>query len=200
VKVFDKLDNNLNGARFAEKFVLAVDIARKDPYRAVTHNKGIFNGMDAVVMATGNDFRAVEACGHAYASHEGSYTSLSKASVSKGIFHFSLKVPFAVGTVGGLTGLHPLAKTSLEILGNPSASLLMEIIAAAGLANNFSAVRSLITKGIQHGHMKMHLSNILQQLNATEPERDEVKRYFGDKTVSYSAVENYLKIIRNQMR
>ena len=107
-------------------------------------------------------------------------------------------IPFAVGTVGGLTNLHPLARKSLEILGNPGASLLMEIIAAAGLANNFSAVRSLITKGIQHGHMKMHLSNILQQLHATEPERDEIKRYFGDKTVTHSAVKEYLDLIRTQ--
>ncbi|MBN2697508.1 MAG: hydroxymethylglutaryl-CoA reductase [Bacteroidales bacterium] len=200
VKALDRLDDNLNGSAFAEKFALAVNIAQKDAYRAVTHNKGILNGMDAVVIATGNDFRAVEACAHAYASHEGSYTSLSAASVRKGMFRFTLKVPFAVGTVGGLTELHPLAKISLGILGNPGASLLMEIIAAAGLANNFSAVRSLITKGIQQGHMKMHLSNILQRLGATEPEKDEVKRYFGDKTVSHSAVENYLNILRNQSR
>jgi hydroxymethylglutaryl-CoA reductase len=102
-----------------------------------------------------------------------------------------------VGTVGGLTRLHPLAKKSLEILDNPGSSLLMEIIAAAGLANNFSAVRSLITKGIQHGHMKMHLSNILQQLNATVLEKDEIKSYFGDKTVSHSAVEKQLSLIRD---
>lgn len=197
VSALDKLDNNLNGAAFAERFVMAVDIARKDPYRAVTHNKGIFNGMDAVVLATGNDFRAVEACGHAYASHDGTYKSLSEASVKKGMFRFSLKVPLAIGTVGGLTQLHPLAKKSLEILDNPGSSLLMEIIAASGLANNFSAIRSLITKGIQHGHMKMHLSNILQQLSASEPEKDEIKRHFAEKTVSHSAVKKQLDLIRH---
>ena len=113
------------------------------------------------------------------------------------MFRFSLKVPLAVGTVGGLTQLHPLAKKSLEILDNPGSSVLMEIIAASGLANNFSAIRSLITKGIQHGHMKMHLSNILQLLNASEPEKDEIKRYFADKTVSHSAVEKQLDLIRH---
>ena len=118
------------------------------------------------MLATGNDFRAIEACGHTYAGRDGQYRSLSSCTVQDGIFHFELEIPLALGTVGGLTSLHPLAKRSLEILGNPSAPELMCISAAVGLAQNFGAVRSLITTGIQQGHMKMHLTNILNHLNA----------------------------------
>lgn len=190
---FAKFDERLTGEQFAEKFVRAITIAVKDPYRAVTHNKGIFNGMDAVVIATGNDFRAVEACGHAYASRDGSYRSLSRARIDKGELFFSLEVPLAVGVVGGLTSSHPLARRSLEIMGNPDAAKLMQIIAAAGLANNFSAVRSLITKGIQQGHMKMHLTNILRQLGATEEQKEKAIRYFANRTVSFSDVRSFLE-------
>lgn len=185
-------DPGLPGKAFAEKFVRAVEIARNDTYRAVTHNKGIFNGMDGVVIATGNDFRAVEACGHAYAARDGQYRSLSKASLEGGRFRFELEVPMAVGTVGGLTSGHPLAKTSLEILQQPTAEVLMMIIAAAGLANNFSAVRSLITSGIQKGHMKMHLTNILRQVGATEAQKQAALDYFRDRTVSYADVKKFI--------
>ena len=122
---------------FASKFEQALNIAKNDSYRATTHNKGIYNGIDAVVIATGNDFRAIEACGHTYASRNGQYGSLSDANVDNGWFRFSLKVPLAVGTVGGLTRVHPLAKRSLELLDNPTAEELMEIIASVGLAQNF---------------------------------------------------------------
>ncbi|WP_272984569.1 hydroxymethylglutaryl-CoA reductase, degradative, partial [Leeuwenhoekiella blandensis] len=145
---------------FANKFVQAVRIAEVEPYRAVTHNKGIMNGIDAVVLATGNDFRAIEAAAHAYAAKGGSYSSLTHASIEDGIFKFWIEIPLALGTVGGLTKLHPLVKLNLEMLGNPSAPQLMEIIAVAGLAQNFGAVKSLTTTGIQKGHMKMHLMNI----------------------------------------
>ncbi len=193
VSNLDSMDPALSGLEFARKFVLATDIARIDPYRAVTHNKGIFNGMDAVVIATGNDFRAVEACGHAYASRNGSYMGLSKAGIEGSTFRFALEVPMAVGTIGGLTGLHPLAGTSLQILGNPSAEKLMMIIAAAGLATNFSAVMSLITGGIQKGHMKMHLSNILRLLDADETQKQAAIAYFKDRTVSYNEVREFLE-------
>lgn len=185
-------DKKLSGRQFAEKFVRATEVALGDTYRAVTHNKGIFNGMDAVVIATGNDFRAVEACGHAYAARDGQYRSLSSAEVNKDTFSFTLDVPMAVGTVGGLTTGHPLAAVSLKMLGNPDASELMTIISAAGLANNFSAVRSLVTKGIQAGHMKMHLTNILRQLGANDNLREKALAHFRDKVVSYSAVKEYL--------
>lgn len=178
------------------KFKRAVDIACIDPYRAVTHNKGIFNGIDAVVLATGNDFRAIEACGHAYAARSGQYASLSKCEIKDNIFRFELEIPLALGTVGGLTKLHPLAKTSLEILGQPSASELMGIIAATGLAQNFAAVRSLTTTGIQKGHMKMHLQNILNQLEASEAENKHVCEVLNGDHVSYSKVRSIIDELR----
>ncbi|MEM8524300.1 MAG: hydroxymethylglutaryl-CoA reductase, degradative [Bacteroidota bacterium] len=182
---------------FAEKFYKAVRIAEIDPYRATTHNKGIYNGIDAVVLATGNDFRAIEACGHTYAARKGQYSSLSHCSIENDVFRFELEVPMAVGTVGGLTKLHPLAKRSLEMLGQPSARELMEIIAAVGLAQNFAAVRSLITTGIQQGHMKMHLQNILQHFNAKNGEVEATMKHFEDKKVSFSGVRLFLEELRN---
>ncbi|MCF8345638.1 MAG: hydroxymethylglutaryl-CoA reductase [Bacteroidales bacterium] len=187
-------DNNLSGSAFAEKFVRAVEIARADTSRAVTHNKGIFNGMDGVVIATGNDFRAVEACGHAYASRDGKYRSLSTAEITGNTFHFTLEIPMSVGTVGGLTSGHPLAETSLKILQDPGAEEVMMVVAAAGLANNFSAVRSLITSGIQKGHMKMHLTNILRQLGASNEQKRSALEFFSDKTISYAAVKKFLAL------
>ena len=192
VEQLDGIDEHLSGAEYAKKFKKAVDIAHIDTDRATTHNKGIYNGIDAVVIATGNDFRAVEAAGHTFASRNGHYESLSSATIENGIFHFELEVPMALGTIGGLTSLHPLAKKTLELLGNPTAKELMMIAATMGLANNFSAVRSLTTKGIQAGHMKMHLNNILNQLNATEEEKKQAREYFKDKTVSYAGVEQFL--------
>ena len=192
VNQLDGIDEHLNGAEYAMKFKKAVDIAHIDVDRATTHNKGIYNGIDAVVIATGNDFRAVEAAGHTYASRNGRYESLSSVTIENGIFHFELEVPMALGTIGGLTSLHPLAKKTLELLGNPTAKELMMIAATMGLANNFSAVRSLTTKGIQAGHMKMHLNNILNQLKASEEEKKKAREYFKDKTVSYAGVEQFL--------
>ncbi len=183
----------LPGPEAVDRICTAVRIARLDPYRATTHNKGIFNGIDAVVMATGNDFRAIEACGHTYASRDGQYRSLSKAWVENGVFRFELELPLAIGTVGGLTALHPLAKRSLEILGNPTARELMMVVAAVGLAQNFAAVRSLVTTGIQSGHMKMHLTNILNHLGATDAQAAAAQVYFADQTVSFSAVRSFLE-------
>ena len=177
-----------NAEQFAQKFQQAVQIANIEPHRAVTHNKGIMNGIDAVVIATGNDFRAIESGAHAYAAKSGKYKSLSQCEVKDGIFKFWIEIPLALGTVGGLTALHPLAKLSLEMLQNPSASELMEIIAVAGLAQNFAALRALTTTGIQQGHMKMHLSNIIKQLDATEEEKNYLLNYFANKQVSHSAV------------
>jgi hydroxymethylglutaryl-CoA reductase len=176
----------------ARRFQRAVRIAQIDPYRATTHNKGIYNGIDAVVLATGNDFRAIEACGHTYAGRDGQYRSLSSCTLENGLLRFELDVALAMGTVGGLTALHPLAKLSLELLGNPSAEELMCITAAVGLAQNFAAVRSLITTGIQQGHMKMHLTNILNHLGATEEEAAAAQFHFQSQTVSFSAVRSFL--------
>lgn len=187
-----------DAAFYAEKFRKAVQIARIDPYRAVTHNKGIFNGIDAVILATANDFRAIEACGHAYAARDGQYRSLSQCTIDKNHFKFWIDIPLAIGTVGGLTNLHPLARLSLQMLGNPSAQDLMKIIATVGLAQNFAAVRSLVTTGIQKGHMKMHLSNILNHFNCTEGEVAKALIYFDDKTVSFSGVRDYIESLRKE--
>jgi hydroxymethylglutaryl-CoA reductase len=182
----------LDAEALTRRFHRAVRIAQIDPYRATTHNKGIYNGIDAVVLATGNDFRAIEACGHTYASRDGQYRSLSSCTVENGTLRFELDIPLAMGTVGGLTALHPLAKLSLELLGNPSAEELMCITAAVGLAQNFAAVRSLITTGIQQGHMKMHLTNILNHLGANDEEAAAAQHYFQHQTVSFSAVRSFL--------
>jgi hydroxymethylglutaryl-CoA reductase len=182
---------------FAERFATAVRIAEVDPNRAVTHNKGIMNGIDAVVIATGNDFRAIEACAHAYASRDGQYRSLSAVNLSNDTFEFSIKLPLAVGTVGGLTSLHPLARTSLAILNKPSAPELMQVMASVGLAQNFGAVKSLVTTGIQKGHMKLHLLNIFNQLGATPEQVEKGKEYFSDKIVSFTAVRSFLDSINH---
>jgi len=189
-------NGTVSAEEFAANFQRAVNIARIDPYRATTHNKGIMNGIDSVVLATGNDFRAVEACAHTYASRDGVYRSLSECKVESGVFRFWLTLPIAIGTVGGLTSLHPLAKRSLELLGNPNAKKLMEIIACVGLAQNFAALRSLTTVGIQAGHMKMHLTNILAGFKATDAEVEKAKKYFDDKTVSVSAVREFIETLR----
>lgn len=182
---------------FVEKFIQAVKIAEIEPYRAVTHNKGIMNGVDAVVLATGNDFRAIEAGVHAFAAKDGKYTSLSRAEVKDGIFRFWMDLPLALGTVGGLTSLHPMVKFALELLEKPTANELMMIIAVAGLAQNFAALKSLTTTGIQQGHMKMHLMNILNQLKATDEERLRVKVHFETNTLTHSAVVDFVEKIRS---
>ncbi len=191
-------NGSMNAHDFAAKFVKAINIAHVDTHRATTHNKGIFNGIDAVALATGNDFRAIESCGHTYAARDGKYRSLSYAEIKDGVFRFWLDIPLSVGTVGGLTSLHPLARRSLEMLGKPSADELMMIIAATGLAQNFAAVRSLVTTGIQQGHMKMHLMNILNHLEATEKEAILVLSHFKDKLVSFTAVRDFLTVLRSK--
>ena len=185
-----------NPREFVQKFKQAVQIAEIEPYRAVTHNKGIMNGIDAVVLATGNDFRAIEAGAHAYAAKSGSYSSLTHCEIENDVFRFWIEVPLALGTVGGLTALHPMAKLSLDMLQKPSARELMQIIATAGLAQNFAALKALTTSGIQEGHMKMHLMNILNQLNATNEEKEIVVAYFKDKTVTHSAVVDQFNTLK----
>lgn len=189
-------DGAMSPEEFAYKFSKAVRIAEIDSYRATTHNKGIMNGIDAVIIATGNDFRAVEACAHTYAAKDGFYKSLSHCEIKNGKLNFSITIPLALGTVGGLTGLHPLAKKSMELMGNPSAKELMKIVACVGLAQNFAALKSLTTTGIQAGHMKMHLNNILSSFQATEEEIEKALVYFTDKIVSFSAVREFLNVLR----
>jgi len=197
--VEDLVDGHIPDSQaFAEKFVQAVRIAEIEPFRAVTHNKGIMNGVDALVVATGNDFRAVEAGVHAFAARDGQYRSLSHANIEDGVFTFWMDIPLALGTVGGLTSLHPMVKFALQMLERPSATQLMEIVAVAGLAQNFAALRSLTTTGIQEGHMKMHLNNILNQFEASREERRQVREHFHSRPVSHAAVVDVLNTIRNR--
>ncbi|MAP99544.1 MAG: hydroxymethylglutaryl-CoA reductase, degradative [Flavobacteriaceae bacterium] len=185
-----------NTPNFADKIIQTINIANLDVHRAVTHNKGIMNGIDAVVIATGNDFRAVEASAHAYASRNGIYQSLSNAYIKKNNFYFELTLPMAIGTVGGVTNLHPLVKLALKILGNPNSKELMKIIASVGLAQNFGALRSLVTSGIQKGHMKMHLINLLNKYEANENEKKLAQIHFKENTVNNNSVENFINKIR----
>lgn len=194
--VNDLAETKEDAQHFATKFIQAINIAKVEPYRAVTHNKGIMNGIDAVVLATGNDFRAVEAGIHAYASRNGRYSSLTHAEVTNDIFRFWIDIPLALGTVGGLTSLHPLVKLALESLNKPNAKQLMRIVATVGLAQNFAAVQSLVTTGIQEGHMKMHLLNILNQFEATSTEKAQIIETFKTKTVTHSAVVEEIEKIR----
>jgi hydroxymethylglutaryl-CoA reductase len=182
---------------FVLKFMQAVDIANLDVSRAVTHNKGIFNGVDAALLATGNDWRAAEAAGHAYAARNGQYKGLTTVSLENHRFSYELELPLAVGTVGGITSIHPLVRNVHKILRQPDARKLMMIVAASGLASNFAAIASLVTTGIQEGHMKLHLSNMLNQLNASVMEMDMTIRHFSGKGVSYAAVEDFIRQIRS---
>jgi len=185
---------------FAKKFVEAVEIAENDISRAVTHNKGIMNGIDAVVIATGNDFRAVEAAIHAYASKDGSYMSLTHAKIENDEFIYWIEIPISIGTVGGIINLHPMVNWCLNLLQKPNSKQLMSIIGAAGLAQNFAAIKSLITSGIQVGHMKMHLINILNSLGSNENEKTKMIEYFKSNKVTFSSVKTALeKLRRNEL-
>ncbi len=184
--------DGITSKEFAFKFKDAFDIAHIDINRAVTHNKGIMNGVDAVLISTGNDFRAVEAGIHAFASSKGKYRSLSKCSIIDNIFKISLKIPLSIGTVGGITDIHPMVKLSLKLLKNPSSDDLMNIICSVGLAQNFAAVKSLVTTGIQKGHMRMHLVNLLFKHNATKDQIDKSEEYFKNKDINSQSVKDFL--------
>jgi len=178
--------------QFAQKVELAYQIAWNDVYRATTHNKGIMNGVDAVIIATGNDWRAAEAGAHAFASRSGHYRALSQCEIKNDHINIWLTIPLALGTIGGITNLHPLAKKSLDILGNPTAPELMAIVASAGLASNFAAVQSLVTVGIQKGHMKLHLVNIFNALGANPKQRQLATDFFQGQKVSFAAVKQFI--------
>jgi len=163
---------SFSGSDVAQGIVEAAAFAAADPYRAATHNKGIMNGIDAVVLATGNDWRAVEAGAHAYAARSGQYTSLSTWALDDaGDLVGTLELPLTVGTVGGATRVHPTAQIALRILGVDTASELAAIMASAGLAQNLAALRALATEGIQRGHMQLHARQVAIAAGA---EGDEV--------------------------
>jgi hydroxymethylglutaryl-CoA reductase len=148
------------GEEVAQGIVEAWAFAAADPYRAATHNKGIMNGVDAVVIATGNDWRAIEAGAHAYAARSGRYTSLSTWARDGDELIGTLEMPLALGTVGGATRVHPTAQVALKILDLANARQLAGIVAAVGLAQNMAALRALATEGIQRGHMRLHARQV----------------------------------------
>jgi len=165
------------GETVRDGIVEAWAFAAVDPYRAATHNKGIMNGVDAVVIATGNDWRAVEAGAHAYAARGGRYTSLSRWSAAPdGALEGWLEMPMAVGTVGGATRVHPTARACLRLMGVESARELAEVIVSVGLAQNLAALRALATEGIQRGHMGLHARQVAIAAGATGPQVEAVAR------------------------
>ena len=194
-KIEDLSDiDGITAKEFALKFKNAFDIANIDISRAVTHNKGIMNGIDAVLISTGNDFRAVEAGIHAFASSKGKYKSLSECTIIDNIFKIKLKIPLSIGTIGGITDIHPMVKLSLKLLENPTSDKLMNIICSVGLAQNFAAVKSLVTSGIQKGHMKMHLINLLIKQNATKDQINKSEAYFKDRDINSQSVKDFLDL------
>lgn len=175
---------SIGGEGVRDGIISAYEFANHDPYRAATHNKGIMNGISAVVLATGNDTRAVEAGAHAYATRQGSYRSLTHWEKDKyGNLVGSIEVPMAVGLIGGATKLHPIAKANLQILDVQNANQLAEIIAAVGLAQNFSALKSLATVGIQKGHMSLHAQNIAMMAGAIGDEVEKIAKILVDKAL-----------------
>jgi hydroxymethylglutaryl-CoA reductase len=167
----------LDGADVARGMVEACALALIDPYRAATHNKGIMNGIDPVVVATGNDWRAIEAGAHAFAARSGQYTSLTHWELTpEGNLTGTIELPLALGLVGGATKTHPAAQAALKVLGVTSAQELAEVTAAVGLAQNMAALRALATEGIQKGHMALHARNIAIVAGAKGPEVDAIAK------------------------
>jgi hydroxymethylglutaryl-CoA reductase len=193
------------GELVAQRIVEAYALAAVDPYRAATHNKGIMNGVDAVVMATGNDWRAIEAGAHAYAARDGLYRSLSTWSYtpagdnSGACLVGEVELPMAVGTVGGATRVHPLARFALQLMGVKSARELAEIIAAVGLAQNLAAIRALATEGIQKGHMALHARQIAIAAGAETSEVDAVSAVLvAERQIRVDRAKEILAKIREE--
>lgn len=192
-----KLDD-IGGESVRDGIISAYQFAEADPYRAATHNKGIMNGISAVILATGNDTRAVEAGAHAFAARSGRYTSLTRYEItSDGHLSGSIELPLAVGLIGGATKIHPTAQACLKILGVTTAERLARIIAAVGLAQNFSALKALATVGIQSGHMALHAQNIAIMAGATGDEVDAVAKVLVERgTVRIDVAQEVLETLR----
>ena len=187
------------GREIAEKMALASQFAQVDPYRAATHNKGIFNGIDAILIATGNDWRAIEAGAHAFASRDGRYQGLSQwtLDVDREELVGQMTLPMPVATKGGSIGLNPRVALSHELLGNPSAKELAQIIVSIGLAQNFAALKALVSKGIQQGHMKLQAKSLALLAGASEAEvAPLVERLIADKTFNLETAQRYLENLR----
>lgn len=191
-----------SGNEVVRGIVEAWAFAATDPYRAATHNKGIMNGIDAVVIATGNDWRAVEAGAHAYAARSGRYTSLSNWSQNlDGDLVGTLELPMAVGIVGGATKVHPLARLALKIMGVQSARDLAEIITAVGLAQNLAALRALATEGIQRGHMELHARNVAVSAGAKGDLIEKVaERLVKERVIRLDRAQEILEELQGQQR
>lgn len=188
------------GREIAEKIALASQFAQADPYRAATHNKGIFNGIDAVLIATGNDWRAIEAGAHAIASRDGHYQGLSRwtLDLEKEELVGEMTLPMPVATKGGSIGLNPRVALSHELLGNPSAKELAQIIVSIGLAQNFAALKALVSTGIQQGHMKLQAKSLALLAGASEFEvAPLVERLIADKTFNLETAQRYLENLRS---
>jgi hydroxymethylglutaryl-CoA reductase len=194
--IFDK--EELGGAEIVERMLHAYALAHSDVYRAVTHNKGVMNGVDAVALATGQDFRAIEAGAHAYAARDGTYRSLTRWSRAKGgDLAGEIELPLAVGTVGGVANVHPTAKIALKILGVKNAQELAMVIAAAGLAQNLAAIRALASEGIQKGHMRLHARNVAVAAGAKGDEIDAIAKKIADEgAVNADAAKKGLAALR----
>ena len=189
-----------HGREIAEKIVLASQFAQADPYRAATHNKGIFNGIDAILIATGNDWRAIEAGAHAFASRDGRYQGLSRWSLDTDTEELvgEVTLPMPVATKGGSIGLNPRVALSHELLGNPSAKELAQIIVSIGLAQNFAALKALVSTGIQQGHMKLQAKSLALLAGASESEvAPLVERLIADKTFNLETAQRYLENLRS---
>ena len=188
------------GREIAEKIALASQFAQVDPYRAATHNKGIFNGIDAILIATGNDWRAIEAGAHAFASRDGRYQGLSQwtLDLEREELVGRMILPMPVATKGGSIGLNPRVALSHELLGNPSAKELAQIIVSIGLAQNFAALKALVSTGIQQGHMKLQAKSLALLAGASESEvAPLVERLIADKTFNLETAQRYLKNLRS---
>jgi hydroxymethylglutaryl-CoA reductase len=191
--------DRFSGEEVRDGIIAAYAFAAADPYRAATHNKGIMNGVDAVVIATGNDWRAIEAGAHAYAARSGTYTSLSSwAKDADGNLTGSLEMPMAVGIIGGATKVHPAAQVAIRLLGVKTASELAEIIVSVGLAQNLAALRALATEGIQRGHMSLHARQVAIAAGATGTEIEQLAaRLVAEKTVRIDKAEEILKELKS---
>ena len=188
------------GREIAEKIALASQFAQSDPYRAATHNKGIFNGIDAVLIATGNDWRAIGAGAHAFASREGHYQGLSQwtLDLEREELVGEVTLPMPVATKGGSIGLNPRVALSHELLGNPSAKELAQLIVSIGLAQNFAALKALVSTGIQQGHMKLQAKSLALLAGASESEvAPLVERLIADKTFNLETAQRYLENLRS---
>lgn len=188
------------GREIAEKIALASQFAQADPYRATTHNKGIFNGIDAILIATGNDWRAIEAGAHAFASRDGHYQGLSswRLDLETEELVGEMTLPMPVATKGGSIGLNPRVALSHELLGNPSAKELAQIIVSIGLAQNFAALKALVSTGIQQGHMKLQAKSLALLSGASESEvAPLVERLIAEKTFNLETAQRYLENLRS---